>query len=127
QFQAVTRNPKSPVLAHALYREAECQLALGQPAEAVKRLTMFRDRGEFQNLPGLTDRALLRLGYALGQLKQWDASRQAYEQVTNRFANGPWVHEARYGVGWAYQNQSQYDNAVNAYNQRRNRMGERLA
>ena len=35
----------------------------------------------FQNLPGLTDRALLRLGHALATSKQWDASRQAHEQV----------------------------------------------
>ena len=27
------------------------------------------------------------------------------------------MHEARYGVGWAWQNQKQYDQAVNAYNQ----------
>src|SRR5262249_11298111 len=31
--------------------------------------------------------------------------------------NGPWVHEARYGIGWAWQQQRQFDNAVNAYNQ----------
>ncbi len=68
-------------------------------------------------MPGLTDRALLRLGYALSLLKQWDASRQAYEQVVNRFGSGRWVHEARYGIGWAYQSQGKYDNAVNAYNQ----------
>jgi TolA-binding protein len=35
----------------------------------------------------------------------------------SRFGNGPWVNEARYGVGWAWQNQKQYDNAVNAYTQ----------
>ena len=49
--------------------------------------------GTVPELAGLTDRALLRLGYASGQLKQWDASRQAYEQVANRFGNGPWVPE----------------------------------
>ena len=27
------------------------------------------------------------------------------------------MHEARYGIGWAQQNQGQYDEAVNAYNQ----------
>jgi cellulose synthase operon protein C len=35
----------------------------------------------------------------------------------NRFGNGPWAAEARYGIGWAYQNQGQFDNAVNAYTQ----------
>src|SRR5262249_24830536 len=55
--------------------------------------------------------------HALAHLKQWDASRQAHEQVVARFGNGPWVAEARYGIGWAFQNQGQYDNAVNAYSQ----------
>jgi tetratricopeptide (TPR) repeat protein len=87
----------------------------GEWAEAVKHLTAFRDQPPLQNLPGLTDRALLRLGHAHGQLKQWDQSRQAHEQVVARFGSGPWVHEARYGVGWAWQNQKQYDQAVQAY------------
>ena len=32
-------------------------LELNQIPEAVKRLSVFRDKGEFQNLPGVTDRA----------------------------------------------------------------------
>ena len=101
----------------ATYRAAECQLKLGKADEAVKLLALFRDKGEFQNLPGVTDRALLRLGYALAQQKQWEPSRQAYEQVYNRFGNGPWASEARYGAGWALQSQGRYDDAVNLYTQ----------
>jgi TolA-binding protein len=126
QFGAVAQNPKSPLAAQAIYREGECYLHLNQPAEAVKRLALFRDRGEYQNVPGLTDRALLRLGYALGLAKQWDQSRQAYEQVVGRFGNGPWVHEARYGIGWAHQNQHRYDDAVNAYAQVTNAVATEL-
>ena len=40
---------------------------------------------------------------------------QAHETLVNRFGNSPWVSDARYGIGWAWQNQKQYDNAVNAY------------
>src|SRR5262249_8931458 len=116
-LQAITANPKSPLIAQAHYRAGECLLQLGQPAEAVKHLGVFRDQQPFQNVAGLTDRALLRLGHAHAHLKQWDQSRQAHEQVVNRFGNGPWVHEARYGIGWAWQNQKRYDEAVNAYQQ----------
>ena len=91
QLTPIANNPKSAMVAQATYRAAECQLQLGKPDEAVKLLALFRDKGEFQNLPGLTDRALLRLGYALAQQKQWEPSRQAYEQVYNRFGNGPWA------------------------------------
>ena len=117
QFAPMAANVKSAQCAQAKYRAGECHLRLDAPAEAVKHLAVFRDQGVFQNIPGLTDRALLRLGYALGLLKQWNPSRQAYEQVVNRFRSSPWVHEARYGIGWAHQNLGQYDNAVNAYNQ----------
>lgn len=127
QFEPLAANAKSAQCAQAKYRAGECQLQLNAPAESVKHLAAFRDQGPFQNVPGLTERALLRLGYAHALLKEWDKSRQAYEQVMNRFGSGPWVHEARYGIGWAYQNQGQYDNAVNAYNQLVNQVVTELA
>jgi TolA-binding protein len=117
QFDTVAQIPKSPLAAQAHYRAGECLYAAKEYAEAVKRLALFRDRGEFQNLPGLTDRALLRLGHAYAHLKEWDRSRQAHEQLASRFGNSPWVHEARYGMGWAWQQQRQYDQAVNVYQQ----------
>jgi TolA-binding protein len=117
QLQPVSENAKSALLAQAVYREGECYLHLGKREEALKRLVKFRDHGPFQNLPGLTDRALLRLGFALGEDKNWGASRQAYEQLLGRAPGSPWIHEARYGIGWAIQNQGKYDEAVNVYNQ----------
>jgi TolA-binding protein len=124
QFEAVAQNPKSPLLAQAHYRAGECLFALKDYAGAAKRLALFRDQQPFQNLPGLTDRALLRLGHALAQLKQWDQSRQAHEQVAGRFSTGPWVHEARFGIAFAIQgkaatanNKQEYDNAINYYTQ----------
>ena len=59
----------------------------------------------------------MRLGYALGLEKKWDASRQAYETLVGRFGGSPWVHDARYGAGWALQSAGQFDQAVNWYNQ----------
>src|SRR5262249_23295468 len=125
QLQPVAENAKSAVVAHAQYREAECLLHLGKSAEAIKRLVQFRD-GPFNGIAGLSDRALLRLGHAYGEARQWDASRQAYEALIARFGASPWVHEARYGVGWAWQNQGQYDNAVNAYTQVQNAVATAL-
>ena len=117
KFEAVAGNPKSPLAAQGQYRAGECLLEMGEPARAVAKLAVFRDKPEFHNVPGVSDRALLRLGHALAASKQWDASRQALELLTQRFGNSPWVNEARYGIGWAYQNAKQYDPAVNAYNQ----------
>ncbi len=116
-FQAIARNEKSPLRSQAVYRLGEVLMQMKDYAGAEKELKMFRDFGPFQNVPGLTDRALLRLGHALGQLKQWDVSRQAHEQVVGRFGQSPWVSEARYGIGWAHQNKGEFDPAVNAYTQ----------
>jgi tetratricopeptide (TPR) repeat protein len=116
QFDAVGNNEKSPHRAHGLYRSAECFLALKKPADAQKKLVIFRDNGAFHNIPGVSDRAVLRLGHAFMQLKQWDAARQAFETVINRYGNSSsWAVDARYGIGWAFQNQGRYDDAVNAY------------
>jgi TolA-binding protein len=127
QLQPVSENAKSALLAQATYREAECYLHLGKRDEAIKRLSKFRDHGPFQNLPGVSDRALLRLGFALGEDKKWDASRQAYELLVARFGASPWANEARYGIGWAQQNLAKYEEAVNAYTQVTNSVATELA
>jgi TolA-binding protein len=116
KLAVVADNPKSPLAAQGQYRAGECHLDLGEPDKAVARFAVFRDKPEFHNVPGVSDRALLRLGHAHAQLKQWDASRQALELLTQRFPGSPWVNEARFGIGWAYQNAGQFDPAVNAYN-----------
>ena len=117
QFNAVAANPKSALFAQATYRAGEALLKTGDAAEAVKRLAIFRDQGPYQNVPGVSDRAMLRLGHALGVLKQWEPSRQAHETLVNRFGGSTWVPEARYGIGWALQNQGRFDEAVQAYTQ----------
>jgi TolA-binding protein len=127
QLQPVAENAKSPLLAQAVYREGECYLHMGKRDEALKSLTKFRDHGQFQNIPGLSDRALLRLGFALGEDRKWDGSRQAYEALVGRFPGSPWLHEARYGIGWAQQNLGKYEEAVNAYNQVTNALATELA
>jgi TolA-binding protein len=117
QFNAVAQDPKSPLAGQAHYRAGECLLQAKDWSEAIKRLSLFRDNGQFQNLPGVTDRALLRLGHAYAHIKDWERSRQAHEQAAGRFPSGPWAHEARYGVGRALQQMKRYDEAVNVFNQ----------
>ena len=117
QFNAVTSNPKSQLFGWANYRAAEALIKENQYPEAIKRLTIFRDQGAWQNVPGLTDRALLRLGYAYALVKGFDESRTAYERLVNAFPNSPWGDEARYGIGWALQQQKNYEGAANAYSQ----------
>jgi tetratricopeptide (TPR) repeat protein len=49
--------------------------------------------------------------------KEWDKSRQAFEVFLQRYGNSPFAPDARYGIGWAHQNRSKYDEAVASYQQ----------
>ncbi len=117
QFEAVAGNDKSPYRAQALDRLGECLAAAGEFGKAAEKLAVFRDRGEFQNVAGVSDRAVLRLGQALAGAKEWDKSRQAFEVFLQRYGNSPFAPEARYGIGWALQHQNKLDEAVKAYEQ----------
>lgn len=115
QFDAVAANEKSPHRGQALYRSAECLLAAGKAEEAKTKLAIFRDNGAFHNIPGVSDRAVLRLGHTFVALKQWEPARQAFEVMLGRYGNSPWAIDARYGMGFALQNAGRFDEAVNAY------------
>jgi len=117
QFDAVSQEAGSALAPEARYRAAEALLRWGDWAKAAERLIPFRDQQPLQNIPDLSERAILRLGHAYARGNQWDASRQALEALANRFPNGTWADEARFGIGWAWQNQKQYDRAVDAYQQ----------
>lgn len=117
QFAAVAANAKSPLAPDARLRAGECQMQLKAWPKAIELWVPFRDQQPLQNIPGLSDRVLLRLGHAYALAGQWDQSRQAHETLVNRFGQSPWKHEARYGIAWAWQNQKQFDNAANTYQQ----------
>ncbi|MFB3891472.1 MAG: tetratricopeptide repeat protein [Phycisphaerae bacterium] len=115
QAQAVAKNAASPLWAEAKYLTGEAYIAQGDWAKAIEQLGAFRDQGALQAIPDISDRAMLRLGYACAQAGQWDTSRQAYDMMVQRFPNSVWVHQGRYGLGQALQNLKQYDAAVNVY------------
>ena len=117
QYSAVVANATSPIAPDARFRAGECQIQLKAYPKAIELLIPFRDLGPLQNIAGLSDRAILRLGHAYALATQWDLSRQAHETLINRFGQSPWKQEARYGVAWAWQNLKQFDNAANAYQQ----------
>ena len=117
QFSAVAANPQSPLAAEARYRAGESQMEAGQFAKAIELWLPFRDQAPLQNVPGLSDRVLLRLGHAQALASQWDQSRQSHETLLQRFAQSVHRQEARYGVAWSLQNQKQFDQAAQHYQQ----------
>jgi len=118
QFSTVAGNAKSPYIAQAMYRAGESLLAAGEFAKATEKLIVFRDKPEFHNRDGISDRALLALGRSLAGEKNWDPSRQTFEVLLQRFgANNPFAVDARYGIAWSLQNQAKYDEAIASYQQ----------
>jgi len=115
QFSAVMADAKSALAPEARARAGECQMQLKAWPKAIELWLPFRDQGPLQSIAGLSDRVLLRLGHAFALAAQWDQSRQTHDTLLQRFPQSIWRQEARYGIGWAWQNQKQFDNAVNAY------------
>ncbi len=93
---------------------------------AIQQLLPFRDH-DMMRSTAAADRAMLRLGHAYAHLGQWEPSRASMEALVQRFPGSPQVHEARYGIGWAWQNLKQYDNAVTAFTQVVQTFGGELA
>lgn len=114
-FEAVARNAKSQYLPWAEYRIAETMLQNNDYAGAIKRLTLFRDAPQFQNVPGLTDLALLRLGQAYAFNNEPGQSAQAYQKLLGSFPNTPWIDEARFGLAWVLQKQGSLEDAGALY------------
>jgi tetratricopeptide (TPR) repeat protein len=115
EVEPIAKNDKHPLWAEAKFLTGEALVAQKKHAPAVEHLKMFRDHGPLQNVPGVSDRAMMRLAYAYEQLNQFEPARQAYEAHWNRFAQSPWRVEARYGMAWCWQKQNQWDAAVNTY------------
>lgn len=115
QFDFIAQNEKSPVAPEARYRAGECLLAEEDWLKAIARLLPFRDLPALHQIAGISDRAVLRLGHAFARAGQWDQSRVTLETLVGRYPQSAWLDEARYGIGWAWQNQKQFDQAVNVY------------
>lgn len=115
QIQTIQKDATGPLAAEARCLAGEAHLQAKDWNTAIETLKPFRDQDPLRNQAGLADRALLLLGQACAEAQRWDESRQAYETLVQRFSQSPWVYEARYGMGWAWQHQNQHDNAVNAY------------
>ncbi len=113
--QPVLENTASPAIAEARAIAGEALIQQQLWPKAIEQLLPFRDDEKLRNITGVSDRALLRLGHAYAQAAQWDACRQTLDALAQRYPQSPWLAEARYGTGWAWQNQKNYDQAVAAF------------
>ena len=101
-FQAQIQSFASgPLLADATYLAGESLYRQKQYGPALERLKQAIAQKNDKYLA----RALYRAGDCAAQLKQWPASEEHYQALVNQFPKFELVSEARYGLGWAQQNQ----------------------
>jgi TolA-binding protein len=117
EVEPIAKNDKHPLWPEAKFLVGEALIAQKKYAPAVEHLKMFRDHGPLQNIPGVSDRAMMRLGYAYEQLAQFEPARQAYETHWGRYPQSPWRVESRYAQAWCQQKLNQHDAAVNTYSE----------
>jgi TolA-binding protein len=114
---AAVEDATGPLAGHARYLMGEAFIQQQEWNRAIERLVPFRDQGPLQNVPDVSDRALLRLGQAYLKTAQGDPCRQTLTALAQRFPGSAWVDEALYTTGLSWQQQEQYDRAVEAYKQ----------
>jgi TolA-binding protein len=105
--------PKGELAADATYLAGDCLFRQDQFAEArplFERLIKAGDK-KYQS------RSLYRCGTCHAGLKEWPASQKCYEELLRRFTKFKLRQEARYGLGWALQNQDKLDEARAVYEQ----------
>jgi TolA-binding protein len=55
------------------------------------------------------------LGECLAVLQKWKKSEEIFARHVVRFSDGVLWYQAKFGVGWALENQGRCDDAINAY------------
>ncbi len=104
--------PKSELVASASFFCGESWFKAGHFDKATQHLTLVAERFPQD---GAFGPALLRLGECLATLQRWQKSEQVFSTYLDRFAEGEHWYQARFGVGWARENQSRYQEAIKAY------------
>jgi len=104
--------PKSPLIASASFYGGEARFKMGQYERAVLHLT--RVVKEYNSDPA-APASLLRLGECQAALQRWSPSELAFTAYLDRSPEGDQWYQARFGLGWARENQQRYDEAVAAY------------
>jgi cellulose synthase operon protein C len=103
--------PRGELAADATYLAGDCLFRQDQFAKArplFERLIRARDRKYHA-------RALYRCGACHAGLKEWGASQRCFEELIRQFPKFKLLQEARYGLGWALQNQDKLDEARRVY------------
>lgn len=103
--------PQGPLNADANFLAGECQFRQDKFAEALPfYAAVITAKSERFHA-----KALYRSGVCTTQLKQWPQAQQHFTALIQAFPKFEQLAEARFGLGFAQQNQSQFDPAKATY------------
>lgn len=108
----ISTYPKSTLIASASFYCGDALFHSGRYEQALPHLT--RVIKEFDSDPA-APASLLRLGECQAALQRWAPSEKAFADYLDRFPEDDRWYQARFGLGWARENQQRYDEAIAAY------------
>ncbi|MGA2499216.1 MAG: tetratricopeptide repeat protein [Tepidisphaeraceae bacterium] len=127
QFQAILQNTKGYTIVYARAGLGEALFLQKDWAGVVRELEpLLEERRPNRQVPGVTDRANLRLASAYAQLGRWQDVRNSLETFATRHAGSGMVVEARFAYAQACEQLKQYDQAAAAYAEVARRVGGEL-
>ena len=108
--------PKSGMLAAAGVLRGEALLASGRPKEAAGEFERAIANAKGAEASGeMVGASMLRLGEAWAAAQDWGASERACAAYLEKFAKSELWFQARFGQGWARENQGKHEAAMEAY------------
>ena len=110
---ALTKEIDPLMKATALFQAGESQLKLKSYAAA----TMHFAAAVATKHVGVHEHALLRLGECQGLTSQWPVGQQSYTTFIQTYPQSKLLARAKFGLGWAQENQKNYAGAIASYRQ----------
>jgi len=102
----------SSLIPSASFYCGEILFKLGRIDRAIEHMTRVVER--FPDDPAYGP-SLLRLGECLAAAQYWPRSEQVLRTYLSKFGDSEHWFQAQFGIGWAVENQSRYDEAISAY------------
>ena len=109
----IALNPKSEKLVMASYQAGEARLRMKDFEPARQHFLRVAKAGKTED--GLHEQALLRQGETEGLTNRWPDSQRCYEEFLRTYGTSDFVQRARFGIGWALENQNRYPDAIKRY------------
>ncbi|MEX0791980.1 MAG: tetratricopeptide repeat protein [Pirellulaceae bacterium] len=113
--EQMMKYPEGPLLADAIFMQAECLFKEKKHAEALASYQRVpADRLSSDDMRALL---LLHAGQSASQQKLWGESRKWFGKLVEQLPESSLVPEAKYELGWASYNEGKIDEAITHFNQ----------